>query len=685
MLRDDAVMGVFTLVREEPGHFSPRAIELTQTFADQAVIAIENVRLFDEVQARTRDLSEALEQQTAAAEILRVISSSPTDLQPVFDAIARSASELCEGSSSQVFRFRDGLIHHLALHNTSKEYLAGVRSTFPTPPHPAIAVGRAILRRAVVHIPDVSADPEYSASSIVKAGLRTILSVPMLRNGEPIGAINVTRNYPRPYTDRQIELLKTFADQAVIAINNVGLFNETQEALRQQTATAEVLKAISRSAFDLQTVLDTLVRSAVTLCEAGGGILYVKSGEAFYGKAFANYGEESIRHFSTTPQHPGRETAGARILLTGEAQNIADTRADPEYETDLAANTGYRALLGVPLVRDETLVGAIVIARPQPGAFGRRQVELVQTFADQAVIAIQNVRQFNETQEALERQTATAEILRVIAGSPSDTQPVFDAVAVSANRLLGGFSTAVWRFEGDTGYLAAFTRTNPEADAALRANSPVRIADLDFLTLLNKGEIVHLADTEEGPLRLRDLGRLRGYRAMLFVPLISRGAPIGFVSVTRKDPGAFAPDDVQLLQTFADQAVIAIQNTRLFDETQEALQQQTATADVLKVISRSAFDLQAVLDTLVESAVSLIEASSGVIWLRDGEVFNVKAVSGAEDQQEFFAQLRKRPQKPGRHSIGARVLLTGEVQIVGDIKADPEYDSVIKAATNART
>src|SRR5277367_2701646 len=281
MLRDDAVMGVFTLVRYVPGPFTQRQIELVQTFADQAVIAIENVRLFDEVQARTRELTESLEQQTAAAEILRVISSSPTDLQPVFDAIARSASELCEGSSSQVFLYRNGVIDIVAHHKTGDEELAGALSTFPAPPHPGTASGRAILHRAVIHIPDVAADPEYSASSIVKAGLRTILSVPMLRNGEPIGAINVTRNYPRPYTDRQIELLKTFADQAVIAINNVGLFNETQEALKQQTATADVLKVISRSAFDLQAVLDTLIASAVELCGANRGAIFLRDGDVF--------------------------------------------------------------------------------------------------------------------------------------------------------------------------------------------------------------------------------------------------------------------------------------------------------------------------------------------------------------------------------------------------------------------
>ena len=317
LLREGRIEGAIVLGRREPGRFSDRSIELTQTFADQAVIAIENVRLFDEVQARTRDLTESLEQQTAAAEILRVISSSPTDLQPVFDAIARSASELCEGSSSQVFLYRNGLIDIAAHHKTPDEALAGALSTFPAPPDPGTASGRAILRRAVIHIPDIAADPEYSATSIVKAGLRTILSVPMLRNGEPIGVINATRTYSRRYTDRQIELLKTFADQAVIAINNVGLFNETQEALKQQTATAEVLKVISRSAFDLQAVLDTLVQSAAKLCDAEQACVFQRDGDLYRWVSNFGFSPELVAYAEAHPFAAGPGSTTSRVALEG--------------------------------------------------------------------------------------------------------------------------------------------------------------------------------------------------------------------------------------------------------------------------------------------------------------------------------------------------------------------------------
>ena len=240
------------------------------------------------------------------------------------------------------------------------------------------------------------------------------------------------------------------AELAEARRQNARLFDEVQartrdleESLAQQTATADVLKVISRSAFDLRTVLDTLVQSAVALCNADGGMIYEKSGDAFYGKAFADYSDEFVRIFKTTPQRPGRGTVGARVLLTGEVQNIADVRADTDYDPAVAAITRHDAVLGVPLLREKTVVGAIVLGRRGSGAYSQRQVELVQTFADQAVIAIENARLFNEVQartrdleEALQRETATSEILRVISQSPTDARPVIDSIVLTAVRSL---------------------------------------------------------------------------------------------------------------------------------------------------------------------------------------------------------------------------------------------------------
>ncbi|TMJ79270.1 MAG: GAF domain-containing protein, partial [Alphaproteobacteria bacterium] len=275
--------------------------------------------------------------------------------------------------------------------------------------------------------------------------------------------------------------------------------------------------------------------------------------------------------------------------------------------------------------------------RAKPGTFADHDVQLLKTFADQAVIAIENVRLFNDTREALERQTATADILNVIASSPSDVQPVFKAIATSANKLIGGYSTAVLRFVGDEVHVAAFTPTNPTADDALKTSFPRPLADFPAFILVRDGQTVEFTDTEseDVPRLIRDLARLRGYRSMLFTPLISSGTQLGLISVTRKDPGSFAAHHVQLVRTFADQAVIAIENVRLFDEVQErtrelqeSLEYQTATSDLLSVISRSPSALDPVLETLAESALRLCEALSATVLLRDGEVVIPRAHVG---------------------------------------------------------
>jgi two-component system, NtrC family, sensor kinase len=325
-------------------------------------------------------------------------------------------------------------------------------------------------------------------------------------------------------------------------------------------------------------------------------------------------------------------------------------------------------------------IGAITVGWAEPRAYKDQQITLLQTFADQAVIAIENVRLFNETREALERQTATADILKVIASSPSDVQPVFEAIAASANRLIGGFSTAVLRFIGEDLHLAAFTPTNPNADEALKASFPRPLSEFPAFVLVRDGETVEFTDTEveDVPQLIRDMARLRGYRSMLFTPLISAGAQIGLISVTRKAPGSFAAHHVQLVRTFADQAVIAIENVRLFDQVQErtrdlseSLQQQTATADVLKVISRSTFDLKAVLTTLIQSARELCSAQRGVVLLRDKDVYRPAMQLGYPP--EFERYIVDHPVLPNRSSGAGRAAFTGQVAHFPDVLADPEY------------
>jgi two-component system, NtrC family, sensor kinase len=688
MMRNGAPIGVLALMRTEVRPFNAKQIELVQTFADQAVIAIENARLFDEVQAKTRDLQESLEQQTASAEILRVISSSPIDVQPVFDAIAHSAAVLCEAANGTVFRLRDGLIHLVGSYSLSSTQLASVQHSFPLPLDRGTASGRAILERGVVHIRDIAADPEYSAHSLVKTGLHSVLSVPMLRNGEPIGSINVSRDAVRPFSERQIDLLKTFADQAVIAINNVGLFNETREALEQQKATADVLKVISRSAFDLDAVLQTLTHSARSLSGAASADVEMLDGDVLRIRAQSGCDPELVKYIEEHPPRRGTESVAGRVLMTGEAAHIPDVLADPDYDFGEGPRIGnYRALLGAPLIRDGKVDGVFTLMRPEPGAFTPRQIEIVQTFADQAVIAIENARLFDEVRartrdlsQALEQQTATAEVLKVISRSAFDLNLATSTILGAAAKLCRAPLATLHLRDGEVCRLITqFGLPEPFERQARENPIPVRYP-LHSRRPAQAGDIAHFSDAWTDPDYLYKQGaRLGGYRALVVIPLMREGELVGIFSLGRPEPEPFTESQIKLTQTFADQAAIAVGNARLFDEVQartrdleEALQQQTATANVLKVISRSAFDLQAVLTTLAESARELCGASFVTLFMRNDDEMRLRAESGCTP--EIVAFLHAHPIKAGRETFTGRVMLSREPVHLPDVLADPEYD-----------
>src|SRR5262245_58303954 len=374
-----------------------------------------------QLQTRDRELVDAQEQQTATSEILRIISGSPTDLQPVFDAIVRSAVRLCGGLYGFLGRFDGELIHVAAQHNYTPEGLEALTQMYPMRPGRQAVTGRAILTRAVVHIEDALNDPEYAHQDLARAaGWRSMLAVPMLRGGNPIGAILVSRGQPGPFGETQIQLLQTFADQAVIAIENVRLFNETKAALERQSATADILRVISSSPTDIQPVLDTLVRSAVRFCGAYDATLFQVDGETY--RVVAHHG-------------PIPFTLGARfVLVRGYATGRSILDRQPVHVTDLQAETsdfpegsalasefGQRTTLAVPLLREGEAIGTVQLRRTEARPFTDKEIGLLKIFADQAVIAIENVRLFKELQtsnrdltEALGQQTATSEVLRVI-------------------------------------------------------------------------------------------------------------------------------------------------------------------------------------------------------------------------------------------------------------------------------
>src|ERR1700722_17048329 len=495
------------------------------------------------------------------------------------------------------------------------------------------------------------------------------------------------------------------AELAEARRQNSRLFDEMQaktrdleESLQQQTATAGVLKVISRSAFDLQTVLNTLVRSAVSLCGASGGMIYLKDGDAFYGRAFAGYGEQFLRYLESNPQLPGRRSVGARVLLTGEVQNIPDLQADLEHDRHLLATTQHRAVLGVPLLRDQTIVGAIVVGRQTPEEFTQREIELVQTFADQAVIAIENTRLFDQVQaqtrdleESLTQQTATADVLKAISRSAFDLDTVLETLIATALRLCDATYGEIFRRHGDFyRYAASRMDVDPAYLHHERAAevAPGRGTLVGRVALENRAvEIVDAwTDAEYSE---KEEARVGNVRAMLGVPLMRDGEIIGAFALGRAEPVSFSQRQVDLVSTFADQAVIAIENVRLFDEVQaktrdleESLQQQTATADVLKVISRSAFDLQAVFDTLVASAVQLSGSHSGAICVRDGEIFRYRSSSGPGASSELHHYLLENPTNPGRGSIVGRAVLSRQIEQIPDICEDSEYSVPISTHGN---
>jgi GAF domain-containing protein len=705
LLRDGTPIGVFALARPEVKPFTPKQIELVETFADQAVIAIENVRLFEELQGRTAELAEALQQQTATADVLKVISRSAFDLHTVLEALAETAKRVCEAESGAIMR-RDGEVYRFAANSGYSSEFVNYAVSHPFQEGLGSGTARAALERRTIHIPDVFADPNYTASGHQKlARYRTMLAVPLMRQGSPIGIFILTRPDVNPFTPKQIELVETFADQAVIAIENVRLFEELQartaelsEALQQQTATADVLKVISRSAFDLEAVLDTLVDSAYRLCGAAAGLIYIRSGDAFECKAIAGAGAADLGPFlRNRPIRAGRGTAAERVIMTGEVQSVEDFFADPDFDTRVkagiqaAADTGsalatFRSTLAVPMKRDDAVVGVIAIARTQTGPFPARQVELLQTFADQAVIAIENARLFEEVQartrdleEALQQQTATAEVLKVISRSTYDLQAVLDALAETATRECEAEKGAIMRRDG-TAYQVGANFGFPDAFVAYAREHPFHEGQGSGTSRAAlERRTIHIPDVFADPnYTATEFQKLAGFRTLLAVPLVREGSAVGVFILTRDEVRPFTARQIELVEAFADQAVIAIENVRLFEEVQartaelgEALRQQTATADVLKVISRSAFDLQTVLDTLAESVARLCEAEMVSIAKQQGDAFYGVANFGAPPEFEEF--IKAVPHRPGRTTTAARSLLELRPVQIEDVLADPEY------------
>jgi len=534
----------------------------------------------------------------------------------------------------------DGGYYHATSYNFSVEWTKASESIRLYPERGSL-VGRVLLASKAVQIPDVLADPEYAYPEQQQAaGFRTLLGVPLLRSGQPIGVIFLGRKTVEPFTEKQIELVSTFADQAVIAIENVRLFDEVQartedlrESLQQQTATADVLKVISRSAFDLQPVLDTLTESAAQLCNADMAAISRQDARGFYNATNYNFSVDWVKVTDAFRFQPERGSVLGRALLTGAAVQIPDVLADPEYAySDIQKAAGYRTILGVPLLRGKEPIGLLFLGRKTVEPFTDKQIELVSTFADQAVIAIENVRLFDEVQaktreleEALTYQTGSSNILGVIASSPTDVGPVLEAIVKSACELCEAYDATVALKDGDDLRFSAHhgpipisldkwpINRNWTAGRAFLDQRPVHVRDLQSDE-----------DFPEG----RELSLRMGHRSILSVPLLREGESIGTIVLRRTEVQPFSDKQTALLQTFADQAVIAIGNVHLFEEVQaktrelqESLEYQIATADVLNVISRSTTNVQPVFDAIATSAARLFApCETTLTTVHDGQL-----------------------------------------------------------------
>jgi GAF domain-containing protein/nitrogen-specific signal transduction histidine kinase len=676
ILRDGQPMGAISIGRPAMGPFSASQVALLQTFAEQAVIAITSAETY-------RNLREALDRQTATAEVLGVINASPGNLEPVFDAILEKAMRLCEAPFGGLRRF-DGEVFRAMVARDVTGAVANVLDE-PIAPDPGSASERIVLGDDVVHIPDV-VDTDAFRSGVPSRlrlvetlGARTVLWVALRKNDVLLGDLVLYRTEVRPFTDKQIALLQNFSAQAVVAMENARLLTEQQEALEQQTATAEVLQVINASPGNLAPVFDAILEKAARLCEAEMGTLWTYDGEYMQPAAMRGAPPSYAEFLKKGPHRPNwaqsRVLRGERVIHTVDVEGEG-YRSGDQLTLAGADLGGIRTLLVVPLRKDEAALGTIGIYRQEVRPFTDKQIALLENFAAQAVIAMENARLLNEQGEALERQTATAEVLQVINASPGNLAPVFDAMLEKAMRLCGAAFGSFYTYDGEQ-FLSAAQRGLPEAFAEFRARTPLKpVPGSQLARAIENRQTLQVLDLKaedlflEGNPFVRAMAELGGVRTILVVPLCRDEVVLGFLSVYRQEVRAFSDKQIALLESFAAQAVIAMENARLINEQREALEQQTATADVLRVINGSPGNLVPVFNAILEWAHRVCDADGGVLYTYDGTHVRVAAVHGYPS--DHAAGMLARAPYPPPNTLVQQMIATGRFIQVGDVEAARE-------------
>ena len=621
----------------------------------------------------------------ATSEVLRLLSGSHGDLNHLFDTILANATNLCQANFGTLSLCEGDAFRIVATHNVPPG-LGELRRR-----EPLVRAG-PLLRMAetkrLLHIADyreyVASHPADSdAAAFAKlTGVRTILEVPMLKEDDVVGAIVIYRKEVRRFEDQEIALIKDFAAQAAIAIENARLLNELRqrtkdlgEALDQQTATADVLKVISRSQFDLQQVLDNLIETATSLCGAKRGVIFRADGDLYHAAAFYNATPELIEFVKSHPIAPGHHTVTARVALERRVIHVADLQEDAEYTYALRDTEPIRTELGVPMFRGDDLVGVFILYKLKVEPFTDKQIELVTTFADQAVIAIENARLLNELRQSLEQQTATSNVLQVISSSPGDLEPVFATILEKAVRICNAkFGTLYLLEEGGLCLVAA--HDVPKFLEARGSNpiqpSPGGVLDVVMRTkrTTHEPDLAATRSYAERHPRMVEAVELGGIRTVVAVPMLKDDGLVGVIAVHRREVRPFTDKQIALVENFAAQAVIAIENARLLNELKQSLEQQTATSQVLQVISSFPGDLEQVFATMLENATRICEAKFGALYLSEGDGFRATAMHNAP---HAYQEARAGVVHPPPNSSLWRAANTKQAFQIADVMLEQHY------------